>query len=91
MLGRIRHWLTFGLEQVVMRGALARFAIILGLILAVAVIAGALVRAIAPGFDSIGEAVWWAFLRLTDPGYLGDDVGVARASVATAVTVLGYI
>ena len=25
------------------------------------------------------------------PGYLGEDVGVARASVATAVTVLGYI
>lgn len=91
MLDRIKHWLTFRLEQLVMRGPLARFAIILALVLAVALVAGVLVRAISPGFESTGEAIWWAFLRLTDPGYLGDDVGIARASVATAVTVLGYI
>jgi hypothetical protein len=91
MLSRIKHWLIFFLERMVMRGALARFAIILALILGVALGGGLLVRAVAPGFESTGEAVWWAFLRLTDPGYLGDDVGVARASVATAVTVLGYI
>ena len=91
MLSRIKHWLTFRLERMVMHGPLARFAIILGLVVAVAVVAGLLVRAVAPGFESTGEAIWWAFLRLTDPGYLGDDVGVARASVSTAVTVLGYI
>jgi hypothetical protein len=91
MLGRIKHWLTFRLERLVMHGALARFGIILALILVVAVGAGLLVRAVAPGFESTGQAVWWAFLRLTDPGYLGDDEGLARASVATAVTVLGYI
>jgi hypothetical protein len=91
MLSRVRHWLIFRLEQMVMRGALARLGIILGLIVGVALIAGLLVRAVAPGFESAGEAVWWAFLRLTDPGYLGEDVGVARASIATAVTVLGYI
>jgi len=92
MLRRIKHWLTFRLERIVMRGPLARLAIILGLVIAVAVIAGLVVRVLAPaGFASAGEAMWWAFLRLTDPGYLGDDEGVARASVATVVTVLGYI
>ena len=28
-------------------------------------------------FSSPLEAMWWAFLHLSDPGYLGDDVGVA--------------
>ena len=74
-----------------MRGALARFALLLALVLLVAFGAGLLVRTIAPGFDSVGGAVWWAFLRLTDPGYLGDDDGLARATISTAITVLGYI
>src|SRR5690606_22221462 len=30
-------------------------------------------------------------LRLSDPGYLGDDQGVAKRLVSTAVTVLGYV
>lgn len=42
-------------------------------------------------FSSLGEAAWWAFLRLTDPGYLGDDQGVSIRIVSTAVTVLGYV
>ena len=36
-----------------------------------------------------GEAIWWAFLRLTDPGYLGDDEGVLLRTVSTVLTVLG--
>jgi uncharacterized membrane protein len=61
------------------------------LVVFISVAAGTLIRALAPGFESTADAIWWAFLRLTDPGYLGDDEGVARATVSTAVTVLGYI
>jgi hypothetical protein len=88
---RIKHSLVFGLERIVMQGALARFALLLALVLLAAFGAGLLVRAVAPGFDSVGGAIWWAFLRLTDPGYLGDDEGLARALVSTTVTLLGYI
>jgi len=91
LLSRIKHSLTFRMEQIVMRGPLARFTVILGLVIFVSVAAGTLARAIAPGFESTADAVWWAFLRLTDPGYLGDDDGVAKATVSTAITVLGYI
>ena len=37
------------------------------------------------GFGSAGEATWWAFLRLTDPGYLGDDVGAVNRIVTSAM------
>jgi len=91
MFSRLKHWLVFRLEQIVMRGAVARFAIIVGLVVFISVGAGTLIRALAPGFESTADAIWWAFLRLTDPGYLGDDEGVARATISTVVTVLGYI
>ena len=42
-------------------------------------------------FDSNKTAIWWAFLRLTDPGYLGDDEGLARRIISTVLTVLGYV
>jgi hypothetical protein len=42
-------------------------------------------------FDSFADAVWWAFLRLSDPGYLGDDRGVLLRTVSTFLTVAGYV
>ena len=91
MLSRLKNWALFRLEQAMIRGAGARFAIILVLVVLVAVVGGLLARALAPGFESAADAIWWAFLRLTDPGYLGDDEGVAKATISTAVTVLGYV
>ena len=47
--------------------------------LLVALLGGLLMRLLAPDFDEVGESIWWAFLRLTDPGYLGDDEGLSAA------------
>ncbi len=91
MLSKIKNSLVFRIEQFMMRGPLARFSIVLFLIVFVSLMAGTVVHLIAPGFQSTTDAVWWAFLRLTDPGYLGDDEGVAKTSVSTIVTLLGYI
>jgi hypothetical protein len=61
------------------------------IVLLVALLGGLLMRLLAPGFDEVGESVWWAFLRLSDPGYLGDDEGLVGRTVSTVVTVLGYV
>ena len=37
------------------------------------------------------EAIWWAFLRLTDPGYLGDDKGLFPRLISTFLTIAGYV
>ena len=57
----------------------------------VSISAGLVVVLLDPGFEDAGEAIWWSFLRLSDPGYLGDDEGVVSVSVSTVVTVLGYV
>jgi len=84
MFSRLKNSLLFRLEQTMVRGPAARFALLLTLVVLVATVAGLLVRALAPGFESAVDAIWWAFLRLTDPGYLGDDQGVAKATISTA-------
>jgi len=89
MFSRFKNSLVFQLEQVVVRGPLWRFALMLVLVVLVALVAGLLVRALAPGFESEEDAIWWAFLRLTDPGYLGDDEGMAKGAVSTVLTILG--
>jgi len=91
MFSRLKNSLLFRLEQIVIRGAGARFAIIVILVVLVSIVAGLLARTLAPGFESATDAIWWAFLRLTDPGYLGDDEGVAKATISTVVTILGYV
>ncbi|MGB5571726.1 MAG: hypothetical protein WBM81_20735, partial [Sedimenticolaceae bacterium] len=91
MFSRLKNSLLFRLEQTMVRGPAARFALLLALVVLVATVAGLLAHALAPGFESAVDAIWWAFLRLTDPGYLGDDQGVAKATISTAVTLLGYV
>jgi lysylphosphatidylglycerol synthetase-like protein (DUF2156 family) len=91
MFSRLKNSLLFRLEQTMVRGPAARLAFILTLVVLVAIVGGLLARALAPGFESAADAIWWAFLRLTDPGYLGDDQGVAKATISTVVTILGYV
>jgi len=83
--------LRFTLERLLLRGVHYRLLAAVLIVLSVAVIAGVVVRLLDPQFEELSSAVWWAFLRLSDPGYLGDDEGTVSRSVSTAVTILGYV
>ncbi len=91
MLDRLKNRFKFQIEQLLLRGAHSRLLFIASLVGLVAIGGGLLVQVTASAFDGNQTAIWWAFLRLTDPGYLGDDEGVARRVVSTVLTVLGYV
>jgi len=81
----------FHFERLFLRGVSYRLLFASILITAVALIGGLLVFILDASFDDMGESVWWAFLRLTDPGYLGDDQGYVGRSISTVITVMGYV
>jgi hypothetical protein len=91
MIDPIRYRFQFNLERFLLRGALYRLLFIAALIGLISIIAGGTARLLSHDFATSGEAVWWAFLRLTDPGYLGDDKGLGLRTISTVVTVLGYV
>lgn len=91
MPGRFRQRARFRLERWIQRGPFSQILFMLSVIACVAVAGGILAFWLTDAFGTIGEAVWWAFLRLTDPGYLGDDEGTALRLIATVVTILGYV
>ena len=85
---RLRFWL----ERVLVRGPAYRLALIAGAIVAVSICGGLSAELFAPlDFPTWFEGIWWAFLRLTDPGYLGDDHGFMKRLISTVLTVLGYV
>mgnify|MGYP001812776535 FL=1 len=83
--------LRFGLERLVLRGLHFRLLLALGIVLTVALIGGSLAMLLGSGFSDFSDAAWWAFLRLTDPGYLGEDEGASLRVVSVVVTILGYL
>lgn len=83
--------LQFRLERLLQRGLLSRLFLIAAVLALVAVVSGTAVWLVHDGFDELPASIWWAFLRLTDPGYLGDDSGVWNRLVSTAVTLVGYV
>lgn len=90
-----RNRIQFVLESLLLSGTPARLALGAALIAAVAFSMGLAGYVAAAGseqaFDDLGDAVWWAFLRLSDPGYLGDDQGFWLRIVSTTVTIAGYV
>lgn len=91
MIDPIRYRFQFYLERFLLRGAIYRLLFIAALIGFISIVAGGTARYFSSNFQTTGEAVWWAFLRLTDPGYLGDDSGFGLRFISTIVTVLGYV
>lgn len=90
MLAALRNRLQLVLERFLVRGPLYRLAFVIGIIGGISLAGGLLVVGTGQ-FAGLGEATWWAFLRLTDPGYLGDDKGTYVRVVSTALTVAGYV
>lgn len=80
----------FVMERQFVKGAGFQLLVVMMFIGLISVVGGLLV-APSDSFESLGSAIWWAFLRLTDPGYLGDDEGTWRRFVSTILTVSGYV
>lgn len=81
----------FMLERLLVRGTQYQFLVMAALIGLVSLLGGVLVHLVAAPDDSLWDSIWWAFLRLSDPGYLGDDEGFWRRVVSTVLTVSGYV
>ena len=88
---RIKQRFLFLLERQFVKGAHYQLLFVAAAIGLISIIGGILVMPVSEPSSTYNEAVWWAFLRLTDPGYIGDDEGVWRRFISTILTVLGYV
>jgi hypothetical protein len=91
MFDTVRNAVKFRVERFILRGAHYRLLLIGALIGLISIVGGLLAFSTTTDFSSPAEGIWWAFLRMTDPGYLGDDEGFLLATISTIVTILGYV
>lgn len=91
MFRRIQNRFKFQIERWMLRGPQYRL-LLIGMLIGLVSLSGGLVAHWGTeSFSQGGEAIWWAFLRLTDPGYLGDDEGLFKRVLSSVLTVLGYV
>lgn len=83
--------IRFYLERTFLEGSWAQLFIVIAIIGLVSLIGGFSAHLSSDQFDHWSSAVWWAFLRLSDPGYLGDDQGTLIRVISTVLTVAGYV
>lgn len=88
---RLIDRLKFIVERQLVKGAGFQLLVVAVFIGLISLVGGLLVVPQGGDFEDPGSAIWWAFLRLTDPGYLGDDVGTWQRFVSTLLTVSGYV
>lgn len=80
----------YAIERLMLRGAHYRLLVVAAGIGVISLLGGLAVVVIGTEMP-FNAAIWWAFLRLTDPGYLGDDQGAPVRVVSTILTVAGYV
>jgi hypothetical protein len=88
---RIKKRLYYFIETLFVRSTAYQ---VIGVALALGVLAaagGTIVHLATPKFEDYPRAIWWAFLRLTDTGYLGDDEGTVARAVSTVLTISGAV
>lgn len=88
---RLTHPFKFLVERQFVKGAKYQLLAVVALIGIISLIGGLLAMTTWEDGQGLGESIWWAFLRLTDPGYLGDDEGTFRRILSTLLTVAGYV
>ncbi|MDI9244279.1 ion channel DMI1 [Marinobacter sp. CHS3-4] len=88
---RLIDRVKFVVERQLVKGAGFQLLVVGVFIGLISLIGGLLVVPLGDSFSDVGDAIWWAFLRLTDPGYLGDDVGNWQRLVSTILTISGYV
>lgn len=95
VINPFRNRIQFIVERLLLSGTFARLAVGAVFMAVIALGMGVLGYLVARGteqsFSNPADAVWWAFLRLTDSGYLGDDEGTGLRVVSTLVTVAGTV
>jgi ion channel POLLUX/CASTOR len=95
VINPFRNRIQYVVERLLLSGTLSRLAVAAVLIALVAGITGCSASSWHFGseqsFSNPFEAIWWAFLRLSDPGYLGDDQGFGLRLISTIVTIAGYV
>jgi hypothetical protein len=88
---RIIERFNFFLERQFIKGTHVQLLFVVALIGLLSVAGGLMVLPVEESQQNTGESLWWAFLRLTDTGYLGDDEGAWRRVVSTFLTIAGNV
>jgi len=83
--------LRYILERQLIKGVHYQLLVVALFIGIISLLGGWLAWPTAEAGVPLADSVWWAFLRLTDPGYLGDDEGTWRRIISTALTIMGYV
>ncbi|MCB0711436.1 MAG: hypothetical protein KDD67_03810 [Ignavibacteriae bacterium] len=91
MFRRLRNRLKYEIERYILYRLLHQLLLIAIVIGLIAVVGGLAVWWLTDDFKSIPESIWWSFLRLTDPGYIGDDEGSVKRTISTIISVMGYV
>lgn len=89
---RLTNRLYYYLESYLTRGPFYQLMLLASLIAMLSVVGGIFVHITNPkAYSNTLEAMWWAFLRLTDPGYLGADSGFIPRLTSMVLTMAGYV
>lgn len=87
MLDRVARRFLYRFEFWVSRSLVLQLLFLTQALLVTAVVAGVMLRSLNPqDFPDTSKAVWWAFLHLTDTGYMGSDNGLLKRMVSIILT-----
>lgn len=81
----------YRLERVWVRGPVAQICLLLMALGIFALLGGLIMFLLHPGYANYAQACWWAFLHLTDTGYMGGDKDPLERVMSIFLTFTGAL
>lgn len=91
MIKRNLQKALYQLELLWVRGPVVQILLLLSLVGAFSLLGGLLLVWFHSGYTNLAQASWWAFLHLTDTGYMGGDKDPWERVLAVCLTFLGAL
>lgn len=86
----MKHRLFLAVDRLLMGSFRTQLAALIAFTFLIVILGGVLFLATG-GIGNFIHAVWWAFLRVTDPGNLSYDINPAHRIVGSVVAISGWI
>ena len=91
MFETFKNYLSYKIDRWFRRSIIIHLITLVILVFFTTVVGALLAVANNFSLDKFDETLWWAFLRITDPGYLGEDTGLWTVIVGIAIIVAGLV
>lgn len=86
-----RQWFVYHIDRIIRSPLQVQLMVLVTFAMILSFTGAVVLSFLTTSWENFPKNLWWAFLHVSDPGYLGDNQGFVRQAVAVVITLGGWM